>query len=890
MWAGPKPLEFSPWAAASSSDPGATGPPSIAEIRGPVVPVAGKGDQNGKTIPAIAVIPATQQPQLSQPQPQPQPLPQPMPQPQPQPHPIPQPQPSEPLPQPQPLDPKNQPEPGKLPMDPMGKEPLPYPGGTGDPAADYLRALESGQVGFRIKVDQAIQLGLINAREFQDRREDLYLTALQVTQRRFDFATLAFFTEQAVRQSTGRELPNGGERWTLNTTGGFSKLFPTGALLVFQIANQVLVDLSGDTPTTAVSNLSLNLVQPFLQGGGYAVTLEPLTNSERTMVYAMRSYARFRKLFYVAIVGGSAAGGGYTNNPYGLQGLSPNLGRGIGGNLTAATAGYLPLLQQLATINNQRKNVAALEGLLKFYQVSRDGGQQSELQVGQVELQLLNSRGQLLGQAGGGGGSGIRGYLDTLDNFKLQLGLPVTVALELDDTPLKPIREQLARFEEVYAQARALALESAKYDPATPVGQFRARWLTFFTKSPLVRGTPFAKTIGERWDSWSPAKLTEAQVDARLGALREERRKLLAEKTDRQAKGLPEPEAEVRRLLRLNSDIDLGEFEKKVRAYEAQPWLKLMAPAAREAAQAAAFRDAFNAFYLVILEARNERLAMVRNQWPDLPQLPVAGVDVLDSSLDDAYTAGIQTALTNRLDLMNARGQVVDSWRQIAVTANSLQGVFDVRYDLSSTTPPGGNDIVGFSADRSRHQLTFNAELPLVRRAERNNYRAALVAYQRQRRNLMAFEDNIANDVRADLRQLRTIAELYLIQQRQVELNYSQVDNAQALLLAPPVPGEQPNAGNAAALTRQLLDAQSGLLNAQNQLYQLWVAYLNARMTLYLDLEQMTIDERGVWCDEFSDRPNNPTQPPPEPGRQPGERLHAPTPVWTGVGGAGTDR
>ncbi len=775
-------------------------------------------------------------------------------------------------------------------MDPMGKEPLPYPGGTGDPAADYLRALESGQVGFRIKVDQAIQLGLINAREFQDRREDLYLTALQVTQRRFDFATLAFFTEQAVRQSTGRELPNGGERWTLNTTGGFSKLFPTGALLVFQIANQVLVDLSGDTPTTAVSNLSLNLVQPFLQGGGYAVTLEPLTNSERTMVYAMRSYARFRKLFYVAIVGGSAAGGGYTNNPYGLQGLSPNLGRGIGGNLTAATAGYLPLLQQLATINNQRKNVAALEGLLKFYQVSRDGGQQSELQVGQVELQLLNSRGQLLGQAGGGGGSGIRGYLDTLDNFKLQLGLPVTVALELDDTPLKPIREQLARFEEVYAQARALALESAKYDPATPVGQFRARWLTFFTKSPLVRGTPFAKTIGERWDSWSPAKLTEAQVDARLGALREERRKLLAEKTDRQAKGLPEPEAEVRRLLRLNSDIDLGEFEKKVRAYEAQPWLKLMAPAAREAAQAAAFRDAFNAFYLVILEARNERLAMVRNQWPDLPQLPVAGVDVLDSSLDDAYTAGIQTALTNRLDLMNARGQVVDSWRQIAVTANSLQGVFDVRYDLSSTTPPGGNDIVGFSADRSRHQLTFNAELPLVRRAERNNYRAALVAYQRQRRNLMAFEDNIANDVRADLRQLRTIAELYLIQQRQVELNYSQVDNAQALLLAPPVPGEQPNAGNAAALTRQLLDAQSGLLNAQNQLYQLWVAYLNARMTLYLDLEQMTIDERGVWCDEFSDRPNNPTQPPPEPGRQPGERLHAPTPVWTGVGGAGTDR
>jgi outer membrane protein TolC len=287
----------------------------------------------------------------------------------------------------------------------------------------------------------------------------------------------------------------------------------------------------------------------------------------------------------------------------------------------------------------------------------------------------------------------------------------------------------------------------------------------------------------------------------------------------------------------------------------------------------------------VALEGRNERLAMVRTQWPDLPQLPVAGLDVLESSLDDAYTAGIQTALINRLDLMNARGQVVDAWRQIAVAANSLQGVFDVRYDLSSSTPPGGNDIVGFSADRSRHQLTFNAELPLVRRAERNNYRASLVSYQRQRRTLMAFEDNIANDVRADLRQLRTLAQLYRIQQRQVELGYSQVDNAQALLLAPPVPGEVTSAGNAAALTQQVLQAQNSLVNAQNQLFQIWVSYLTARMALYLDLEQMTIDERGVWCDEFSNRTDGPTRPAPDAGQRPGERLHAPRPLGNGGDG-----
>ncbi|MBY0457110.1 MAG: TolC family protein, partial [Gemmataceae bacterium] len=739
-----------------------------------------------------------------------------------------------------------------------------------DPAAGYLKALETLETGYRIKLDQAIELGLFNAREYQDRREDLFLTALPVTLERFNFASQAFFTEQVVRRSTGRELVNGGERWNLNTTAGVNRFFPTGARLAVQLANQVVIDLSGNRPETSISNLTLSLAQPFLRGGGFAVNLEGLTQAERSLLYAMRSYTRFRKVFYVAL----AAGGGYTNNPYGLQGLSPNLGRGIGGNLTAPSIGYLPLLQQLAIISNQRKNVTSLERLLQLYRAFREGGQQSDLQVGQVEVQLLNSRAQLLGQAGGGGGAGgIRGFMDSLDNYKLQLGLPVTVPLDLDDGPLKPIRQQLSRFEEVYAQVQQVELEAAKFDPAQPVGQFRGRWRALLTEAPLVKGTPFAKNIGGRLDEWQ--KATDEQLAARLGQLREERRKRLDARADRQLKGQPEPEAEARRLAALEADIELGEFERLVRVYESQPWAKLTTPAARATGQAGAFRDVFNAFYLVVLEARNDRLADVRGRWPELPPLPIGegnegGTDALAASLDEAYTAAIQTALTHRLDLMNARAQVVDSWRQIAIQANSLQGVFDVRYDLTSSTPAGRNNGLAFSADRSDHRLTFNLQLPLVRRAERNNYRAALIAYQRQRRTLMAFEDNIANDVRGDLREMRTLAQLYRIQQRVVELGYSQVDNAQAILLAPPAPGAGSDAGSAAALTQQVLQAQSNLVGAQNALYQIWVAYQVGRMQLYLDLEQMTLDDRGVWCDEFFNRAETAVRDADRPGSLPG--------------------
>ena len=137
----------------------------------------------------------------------------------------------------------------------------------------------------------------------------------------------------------------------------------------------------------------------------------------------------------------------------------------------------------------------------------------------------------------------------------------------------------------------------------------------------------------------------------------------------------------------------MAAFERAVRAYDAQPWAKEKG-ALRATTQAAAFRDAFNTFYQVALEARNERLEITRGQWPNLPHLPVNGTDVLTGPLDDAYTAGIQAALSDRLDLMNARGQVVDAYRQIAVQANSLQGVFNVQYNLRLRAHPPGEPTV----------------------------------------------------------------------------------------------------------------------------------------------------------------------------------------------------
>ncbi len=66
---------------------------------------------------------------------------------------------------------------------------------------------------------------------------------------------------------------------------------------------------------------------------------------------------------------------------------------------------------------------------------------------------------------------------------------------------------------------------------------------------------------------------------------------------------------------------------------------------------------------------------------------------------------------------------------------------------------------------------------PLVRVTERNTYRTAQINYERARRNLMNLEDNIAAQVRFDVRQLHLFAENYKIQKKVIESLYSQVEN-----------------------------------------------------------------------------------------------------------------
>ena len=159
--------------------------------------------------------------------------------------------------------------------------------------------------GFLLNMEQSVQLGVVNSRVYQTFREQLYQQALPVTQQRFSFAYQWAASETAIREYAGPATVTGEQNnWSLTSGTSFSKLFSTGALLTVGLANTVVFNFTGPQGFSSGSLFNLNLVQPFLQGGGQAVTLEPLTQAERSLLYSVRSFARFREQFYSTIAFG----------------------------------------------------------------------------------------------------------------------------------------------------------------------------------------------------------------------------------------------------------------------------------------------------------------------------------------------------------------------------------------------------------------------------------------------------------------------------------------------------------------------------------------------------------------------------------------------------------
>jgi outer membrane protein TolC len=136
-------------------------------------------------------------------------------------------------------------------------------------------------------------------------------------------------------------------------------------------------------------------------------------------------------------------------------------------------------------------------------------------------------------------------------------------------------------------------------------------------------------------------------------------------------------------------------------------------------------------------------------------------------------------------------------------------------------------------------------DAPIVRRAERNAYRAAQIEYQRARRAYMLQHDEVVREIRLDLRNLTLARRQFDIGREQLVTSARAVEENEINLRS----SREPNAG----LTLLLLTSLNNLLGAKNSLIGNWVQYETARLSLYRDLDIMNVDASGTWINEHDD-------------------------------------
>ncbi len=249
-----------------------------------------------------------------------------------------------------------------------------------------------------LTLSQALQLAVEGSREYQAQKEQLYLTALSLTGARYQFTPIFLANSTAETSGTGTANQIG----SVQSQVGVSQLFKTGGRLSVALANDLLRYFvgkpAGSARNSAINTLSVNLSQPLLRGfGRNDPTVENLTQSERNVVYAVRTFSQYQKQFDVNIVND-----------------------------------YFTLLGQKSTVRNNYTNYLRRVELTRYTE-ARAVDRVRAADVEDARTAELSARISYI--------NAVAFYLNQLDAFKLRLGIPISDGLYLDDAELRDLEK-----------------------------------------------------------------------------------------------------------------------------------------------------------------------------------------------------------------------------------------------------------------------------------------------------------------------------------------------------------------------------------------------------------------------------------------------------------------
>jgi outer membrane protein TolC len=248
----------------------------------------------------------------------------------------------------------------------------------------------------RLNLRSSLELAAKYSREYQSAKETLYFSALSLLaeSNQWDWNPVNNFSglwgvTQAPSSST----------LATDSSLGFSKRFFSGARLTANIGLQTLRYLSGDRSVDLTSLANITVTQPLLAGYGQDIVREPLTQAERNLVYALRTYVRAREALLISIA-----------------------------------ERYYAVLNAKESLEIGKQTYQSVASSLERSEAMADAGRVDPFQVDQARQKVLTAESNLVSLE--------ENFQNANDQLKSILGIPLDIGLETDSADLQRLAGQ----------------------------------------------------------------------------------------------------------------------------------------------------------------------------------------------------------------------------------------------------------------------------------------------------------------------------------------------------------------------------------------------------------------------------------------------------------------
>ncbi len=721
--------------------------------------------------------------------------------------------------------------------------------------------------------DTIFDLALLHSPSYRTALENVYIAALNVTAERFAFDTQFFGGDSLFYTNQGAFRSDSTSRLTNEIGPGSagavaSRKLATGGDVIVNIANSMVWTFGGGGQTfSPTTTLGYGITQPFLRGAGRQIVLESLTRSERQLLANVRQLAFYQQGFYIGVLTGSYAVNAPSSGGY----PSRNVG-------SVSRSGYYGLLSSQVQIRNQIAQVQSLkENLDQYEEFFKAGKLDNSLQVEQVRSQFLSGQSTLMSLK--------NSYENSIESYLISIGLPPDLGdVAIEDSLLDQFTLMSPGMTTLYEQMndeieRLHNRQEPMSDNVYALIQEFYRGILEGDKDLLADFDHLLNTVPSRTASMEALakRLAEEQPELdrsicdtvafhdRIEAIRSDYHAIKEEIQDLfRLMDLTikryDPQTLASMIVETRANPSSSPFDRetvdlilKLRLEDIFDEDKLSEEITDDSLRVGRvttgemnatgttydIREPYRYWVSTCLSALSEKLTTFRLVQTRI-RLESVELPVIDLDPVEAFAV----ARENRLDWMNARSELVDTWRNIEIVANQLKSYMSV--SVSGQARSSGSNPLHFDAQDMEMSTSLKFDAPLTRLLERNEYRRALISYDQARRSYYSYVDNVNMQIRQTLRAIYHNQLDLELKRESVRVSIIQVHQAQ-LKLSKPATSASRSVGDTSA--RDLVEALNSLLSSQNNFMTTWLEYQVQRMAILLELGLFEIDENGRWID-----------------------------------------